>query len=105
MGNFGPLVRAGLDDILRGRDVQVLHGQDRTLLDEVAVQMPDVVVIDLDRVEATTLATHIATGYPSLTVVACSTERPMMQVFPPFGDGDSYVSELRPDLFADVVTT
>ena len=29
----------------------------------------------------------------------------MMQVFPPFGDGDSYVSELRPDLFADVVTT
>lgn len=105
MGSFGALVRAGFDDILSGQDIEILCTRDSDLLAEVDENLPDVVVIDLEREGAVELAEHIVSEHPSLKVVACSSLHPTMRVFPPFRRGESYVSELRPDLFTDIVRT
>lgn len=102
MGDFGALVRAGFDDILSGHDVEIFTAPDDELLDELAESSADVVVIDLDRPGAVELAERIAADHPTLKVVACSSVRPTMRVFPAF-HGEPYVSELRPELFTDIV--
>jgi DNA-binding NarL/FixJ family response regulator len=105
MGSFGALARAGFDDFFSGQDVEILSTQDDDLLAELHADLPDVVVIDLERSGAIELAERIAARHPSLKIVAWSSVHPTMRVFPRFRGGESYVSELRPELFTDIMLT
>lgn len=51
-------------------------------------------MLDLDVEHTTQIARRISERFPSLTIIACSSRRPEMRVFPPYHQGESYVSEL-----------
>lgn len=82
VGNFGPIARAGLRDFLAEHGLLPLGG-DRGTVDvfaQVAELYPDAVVIDLDSGDAAATGDAIAGRYPGVTVVACSSERPVMRI-------------------------
>jgi DNA-binding NarL/FixJ family response regulator len=99
MGDFGPVAGLGLRDILAGEGLDVVgHARSAPvcagivpLLSEVR---PDVVVLDLDDQSSLEVAIQITSEFPAIKVVACSSEEPVMQVFPPFHHGESYLSQL-----------
>jgi hypothetical protein len=119
IGNFGAVAGMGLRDILAGEGLEVVgHARPREvpgppgergvrdrngerdvpetagivpLVNEVR---PDVVVLDLDDESALEVAVQITSEFPAIKVVACSSEEPVMQVFPPFHHGESYLSQL-----------
>ncbi|MGH8976178.1 MAG: hypothetical protein ACRD0C_23560 [Acidimicrobiia bacterium] len=108
IGDFGAVARLGLLDILAEEGLEVVGRADPEerpeatgggvvptrivgLVNEVR---PDVVVLDLDDESALEVAVQITSEFPAIKVVACSSEEPVMQVFPPFHHGESYLSEL-----------
>ena len=108
IGDFGAVARLGLLDILADEGLEVVGRADAgerspeaderlvptnvvRLVNEVR---PDVVVLDLDDESALEVAVQITSEFPAIKVVACSSEEPVMQVFPPFHHGESYLSEL-----------
>ena len=93
-GDFGAVARAGVEDVLRGEDVEARQCPNEELLARLDDRRPDVVVLDLDRPATPQLAERLVRTFPGLTVVACSTRRPRMRVYPPFHEGESYESEL-----------
>ncbi len=95
LGQFGAVVRAGLDDLLRGHDVEVVHADEARLLGELVDALPDVVVLDLDRAGTGELVARIVRDFPALRVVTCSSRRPLMRVYPPFHRGESYETVLE----------
>lgn len=94
LGDFGAIVRAGLDDLLRAQDVEVVHTDEAGLLRQLVDALPDVVVLDLDREGTADLVDRIVREFPALKVVACSSRRPRMRVYPPFHRGESYETVL-----------
>lgn len=101
IGDFGAVARMGLRDILSGEGLEVVgHTEPRDISGTVAILLlvnevrPDVVVLDLDDESALEVAVQITSEFPAIKVVACSSEEPVMQVFPPFHHGESYVSQL-----------
>lgn len=105
MDHFGDLLLAGFADILHGEDVHVLEACGADFVQCVADAMPDAVVLDLDRDGRHELAFRLAARFPALTVVACSSRAPRMRVYPRFHHGESYDSELAPDLLSGAVRT
>ena len=101
IGDFGAVARMGLLDILADEGLEVVGdaysredpgaGEIVPLVNEVR---PDVVVLDLDDESALEVAVQITSEFPAIKVVACSSEEPVMQVFPPFHHGESYLSQL-----------
>jgi DNA-binding NarL/FixJ family response regulator len=89
IGDFGAVARLGLLDILAEEGLEVV-GHARSLSEV----RPDVVVLDLDDESAQEVAIQITSEFPAIKVVACSCEEPVMQVFPPFHNGESYLSQL-----------
>jgi len=98
IGDFGAVARLGLLDLLAEEGLEAVgHAESRKrpgiipLVNEVR---PDVVVLDLDDEAALEVAVQITSEFPAIKVVACSSEEPVMQVFPPFHHGESYLSQL-----------
>ncbi len=102
-GDFGGVVRAGFDEVLRGERVEVLQADGRDLVTRLLDALPDVVVLDLDGSGTPELVERIVREFPAVTVVACSTRRPLMRVYPPFHHGESYERTLEPDAFTATV--
>jgi DNA-binding NarL/FixJ family response regulator len=96
-GDFGGVVRAGFDEVLRGQRVEVLRSDGRDLVNELLRGLPDVVVLDLDRAGTPDLVERLVREFPALKVVVCSSRRPLMRVYPPFHYGESYQVALEPD--------
>ncbi|MGH9039623.1 MAG: hypothetical protein ACRDZ3_05275 [Acidimicrobiia bacterium] len=110
IGDFGAVARLGLLDILAeeglevvgragSRDSAGLSGEvdirgAAAVVPLVSEVRPDVVVLDLDDESAQEVAIRITSEFPAIKVVACSSEEPVMQVFPPFHHGESYLSQL-----------
>ena len=110
IGDFGAVARLGLLDILAEEGLEVVGRAgvpDRPgpagkppasgpegIVDLVNEVRPDVVVLDLDDESALDVAVGITSEFPAIKVVACSSEEPVMQVFPPFHHGESYLSQL-----------
>jgi len=94
-GDFGGVVRAGFDEFLRGERVEVLQADGRDLVSRLLDALPDVVVLDLDGADTPELVQRLVREFPALTVVACSTRRPLMRVYPRFHHGESYEIELE----------
>lgn len=98
-GDFGGVVRAGFDEVLRGQRVEVLRSDGRDLVDELLDGLPDVVVLDLDAAGTPHLVGRLVREFPAVKVVVCSSRRPLMKVYPPFHHGESYQVPLEPDAF------
>jgi DNA-binding NarL/FixJ family response regulator len=107
IGDFGAIARLGLQRFRdeEGFEVVAEPGASQGLLDRLAEASPDVVVIDLDEEAASALAAWVASRFPAVKVIACSSREPLMRVYPPFHRGESYVCELSPRLLAEAVRT
>ena len=104
-GNFGGVVRAGFDEVLRGQRVEVLRSDGRDLVDGLLDGLPDVVVLDLDGPGTPQLVQRLVREFPALKVVECSSRRPVMRVYPPFHYGESYQVALEADAFTSALRT
>ena len=102
-GDFGGVLRAGFEEVLRSERVEVLQADGRDLVARLLDALPDVVVLDLDGTGTADLVQRLVREFPALKVVVCSTRRPLMRVYPPFHHGESYESELEPDEFTTTV--
>lgn len=104
LGDFGAIVRLGLREVLE--EGQLLVAEDAPadeILDRLVGTLPDAVVLDLDVARTPELARRISDRFPALTIIACSSKRPEMRVFPPFHHGESYVSELSSRTLVEAV--
>jgi hypothetical protein len=99
IGDFGELARAGVEDLLRSAQMQVIHS-DGDLIGRLMEARPDAVVLNLDDVASVEIAGRISTLFPAMTVIACSAKDPMMRVFPRFHHGESYISSLQDESLA-----
>lgn len=97
LGAFPRVARAGLDELLAERGLEVLHG-DGDLAGE--LDRADGVVLDADGPGTPELVGRILTDHPGLTVVTCSTRAPLMRVYPRHHRGESYESLLEPAALA-----
>lgn len=101
IGNVGTIPRLGLVELLSSERCELVgDGDGDGIIGRVYEVRPDIVLLDLDEDETPELAGTITSEFPSIKVIACSFEEPVMQVFPPFHHGESYVSELSRALLA-----
>jgi AmiR/NasT family two-component response regulator len=103
MGDFGAIHRLGFQDILRGDDFDLVDAVGMDVLSGLVELFPDVIVLDLDQEETPQLVEQIVHLFPAVRVVACSSEHPMMRIFPPMHYGESYISDLDPILLARAI--
>ena len=99
MGDFEALYRLGFREILAANNVELIEARASGVLDRLVEARPDVVVLDADKQETPSLVDRIVHGFPAITVIACSSERPTMRIFPCFHRGESYTRPLEPALF------
>lgn len=105
MGDFSALHRLGIQEILRGDDIELVEAADADVVDRLVEALPDVIVLDLDQRDVLDLVDRIVHLFPTVKVVACSSARPMMRIFPPLHYGESYTSELDSTLLTDAIQT
>ncbi|MEJ3750451.1 hypothetical protein WEI85_45240 [Actinomycetes bacterium KLBMP 9797] len=103
MGDFGALHRAGLEDILRVDGIELVETTAADVIRRLVEVLPDVVVLDLDQAETPALVARIVNQFPKVKVLACSSGRPMMCVYPPLHYGEFYLSELDAALLTSAV--
>ena len=103
MRDFGTVAALGLQTLLTDAGFEVLPATETSFFPSVIALRPDAVVFDSDDHAALEQARHIAAEFPAIPVVACSSERALMHVFPPFHQGESYVLQLTRDLLAEAL--
>jgi CheY-like chemotaxis protein len=103
MGDFSALHRLGIKDILRCPGIELVEASDNDVVERVVENLPDVIVLDLDRHDVLDLVHRIVYQFPSVTVVACSSAEPLIRVFPPLHYGESYITDLDPALLTSAV--
>lgn len=96
IGEFGAIVRRGLKDVLAegGCEVVAEDTTDQVLLRRLVDAFPDVVVVDLDRVDREVVVHQVCAVFPAMKVVAFSADESTMRIFPAFHGGESYSSSL-----------
>ena len=72
VGGFGEVPRLGIGAILRPPDFVIDEYEIEDVMNAVAAIQPDALVLDSGPLEDLRLATGVATAYPAVTVVACS---------------------------------
>lgn len=105
VGDFGGITRLGLREFLREEGVEIvaeLNAGDE-ILEQIAEMQPDVVILDMEG-EGRELAAPIAAGFPNTKVIACSSDYPVMRIFPRFHHGESYRLELSRDRLVEAVS-
>ena len=97
-------IRESLREILdeEGMILVAEDGSGRDLMGRFLESRPDVVIVDLDDAGLES-AREIATTYPAVKVIACSSNRPTLRVYPPFHRGESYEVLLSLESFANAV--
>ena len=102
IGDFGVVAEMGLRELLVGEGLEVLGAAEprREILSRLSEVQPDVVLLDLDTEDAPELAVRISVAFPAMKVIACSSDEPIMRVFPPFHYGESYMAPFTRVLFA-----
>ena len=103
MGDFSALHRLGLEDILRVDGIELMAADGGDVVARLLEALPDVIVLDLDKVATVDLVDTIVHRFPAVKVVACSSRHPMMRVFPPLHYGEFYESDLDPALLTSAV--
>ena len=101
IGEFGVVAEMGLRVLLVEEGLEVLGAETRLeILPRLSEVQPDVVLLDLDAEDVPDLATRISVAFPATKVIACSSDEPIMRVFPPFHYGESYIAPFTRVLFA-----
>jgi DNA-binding NarL/FixJ family response regulator len=102
IGDFGPVALMGLRRLLAEEGHEVLGAAEtrQEIIPRLGEVQPDVVLLDLDTEDAAALAARISTAFPTVQVIACSSDEPIMRVFPRFHHGESYSSPFTRALFA-----
>ena len=103
MGDFSALHRLGFEDILRVDGIELVEIPGTDVLDRLVEALPDVVVLDLDQSETAELVRRIVYQFPTVKVVACSSEQPTMRIFPPLHYGESYTTDLNAALLTSAI--
>ena len=105
IGDFGVVARMGLRELLAQEGVEVLGAAETRgeIFPRLCEAQPDVVLLDLDTGDSPQLAARIATDFPATKVIACSSDRPIMRVFPPFHYGESYIAPFTRVLFSATI--
>lgn len=80
-------------------------GTETVTLESIESIRPDAVVVDLETIESSGLAVGVAEAFPEVTVVACSSTRPIMRVYPAHSGGASYDADLTPELLVEAIAT
>lgn len=104
IGGFGAIASLGLQQLIEemGFDVTVKKADE--LLVEIAQLLPDAIVLDLETEDTPRVAREVASAFPAVTVVLCSSGQPVMRVYPRFHHGESYVAALTPELLAQAMS-
>lgn len=102
MGDFSALHRLGIEAILRQDGIELMDAGDDVLA-RLLEALPDVIVLDLDRRATVDLVREIVHRFPRVKVVACSSIRPTVRVFPPLHYGEFYETDLDPALLTSAV--
>jgi DNA-binding NarL/FixJ family response regulator len=108
IGEFGAIVRRGLKDVLAegGCEVVAEDTTDQVLLQRLIDAFPDVVVVDLDRVDPDLVVHQVCAVFPAMKVVAFSAaDESTMRVFPAFHGGESYSSSLSATRLLEAIKT
>ena len=107
IGEFGAVARMGLREVLAEEGLEVLGGTETPgeIVSRVTEVQPDIVLLDLDTGDSPELAARISAAFPALKILACSSDQPIMRVFPPFHYGESYVAPFTRVLFAEELKT
>jgi len=103
MGDFDAIHRLGLKDILDLDGVQLVTASGGSLIEQLVSALPDVVVLDLDKADTSEVVRRITAMFPAVRIVACSSERPRMHVYPARHYGEYYTSGLEPELLVAAV--
>jgi DNA-binding NarL/FixJ family response regulator len=105
IGDFGGIANLGLEESLAeaGFDVVAERITNQNMIRRITEVRPDVVLIDLDSGGGLEAADEIASHFPTMKVIACSSHQPTMQVFPPFHNGESYFVDLDLHLLAEEI--
>jgi len=103
MGDFSALHRLGFQDILRVDGIELIETAGADVVGRLVDSMPDVIVLDLDQFDTADLVDRIVHEFPTVKVVACSSEQPMMRVFLPLHYGESYTTDLDPALLTSAI--
>ncbi len=103
VGDFGALQQLGYRDILRAEGMEVVEAAGRDLVERLVDAVPDVVVLDGDCEGSSALVHRIVHDFPAVKVIACSSCRPTMRVFPPRHYGESYTTRLEPTLLTNAI--
>jgi DNA-binding NarL/FixJ family response regulator len=103
IGDFGSIVDIALRELLAAHNIEVVGDEYllvANVIERVTQARPDVVILDLDAADTPALAARITTTFPAVKVITCSSDDPVMRIFPPFHHGESYESELSLATFA-----
>jgi AmiR/NasT family two-component response regulator len=102
IGDFGVVARMGLRGLLDEEGLEVLEAAEMRpgITPRPGQIQPDVVLLDLDAEDGPELAVRISSAFPAMKVIACSSDEPIMRVFPPFHYGESYIAPFTRVLFA-----
>lgn len=105
LGDFGAIVRLGFRELLEegatGLVAEEVACAD--IVDRLVSSLPDVVLLDLDTPGTHALARRIACEFPAVGVIACSSQRPEMRIYPRFHHGESYASRLSQSLLIEAI--
>lgn len=99
MGDFDALYRLGFVEILGNQEIELVETLASGVLERLVEVLPAVVLLDQDKPETDELVKTIVRDFPAIRVIACSSERPTMRIFPSFHRGESYTRPLEPVLF------
>jgi DNA-binding NarL/FixJ family response regulator len=102
IGDFGVVARMGLRELLAEEGPEVLGAAETpgAIIPRLGEVRPDVVLLDLDTGDAAELAARISAAFPAMKVIACSSDEPIMRIFPPFHHGESYIAPFTRVLFS-----
>lgn len=105
IGEFGQIVLLGLEDLLDGEEIYIVKEDhdDRQIPLDIVETEPDVVILDLDHGDGAATAQKTARSFPAITVIACSSVEPRMQVYPRFHNGEFYEAPFSPTEFLEAV--
>lgn len=98
IGGFSAIAGLGLRELLVefGFDTVVERGEVEALMGAVSELRPDSILLDLDAEGSLELAERVSCSLPHVKLILCSSETPVMRVFPAFGFGQSRLAALTP---------
>jgi AmiR/NasT family two-component response regulator len=88
MGSFGEIAGLGIRELLgeEGLELVAEEVSMEELMRRLKTARADVVLLDLDRRGVTDSAREVATEFPGVTVIACSSEESRMWILPAHGE-------------------